>query len=399
MSEKNVVFLTQYFYPESNSTAQLLFELAEDLIAKGLTVTVYAKQPTQWPSSAKKFPEELKVNWIKTTAFPKNIFIGRSINYIIFFLKLSLKLIFARNQGKVMVLSSPPFLPLIIYLLNRIKGQAYTYLVHDLYPDVAVKLGYLKADGFFVKIWAQFNQKLIKKAEKVIVLDEVMRDKVKKYTLDADHNKIIIISNWGDGNFIKPVKKEVNPLVKKFGVENKFVVMYAGNFGLTHNLEIFVDVAKELKDQPVIFMFIGEGAKKKKIIALVEEQQLLNFKILPYFDRELLPFSLSMADLSLIVLDKGFSGLSVPSKLYNILASGRATLASLEKGGEVENVLKKADCGILVAPNDLIAIKNNILYLLYHPNRAAEMGINARKYFETHYERTSVTEKYFELLV
>lgn len=398
ISKEKVIFLTLFFYPELNSTAQLLYELAEDLVNKGVEVDVYAKYPSRWPEKARGFFDGLNVHWIRTTSFPKEVFIGRSLNYLIFFLSLSIKLIIGRSRGKIMVLSSPPFLPLIAFLLNRLKGQKYVYLVHDLYPDVAVQLGYLKSKGLITKLWSRLNGAIIKRAEKIIVLDKVMRRKVDTYADLPDRQKIEIIPNWADGAFLKPIPKENNSLAKKYNLTDKFVVMYAGNFGLTHNLEIFFDVARSLIDTNVMFVLIGDGAKKNKLLELADREKLSNFMILPYFDWDVLPLSLSMADLSLIVLDKGFNGLSVPSKLYNILASGRAVLAALECGGEVEEVLNLANCGVVVPPDDFLAIKTTIRDMIDHPQKVYEMGKNARRYFEAHYDRSLVTAKYFKVL-
>ncbi len=398
-SPNKVIFLTQYFYPELNSTAQLLYELAIDLIDKGLKITIYAKYPDKWPDKiSRTFQKNLTVHWIKTTSFPKRLFWGRSINYAIFFIRLVMKTCFSSKKGKILVLSSPPFLPILAFLLNRIKRQRYIYLVHDLYPDVAVKLGFLKNNGLIEKLWVRFNRLLIKHADKVIVLDKSMQNKIEQYTALCDKNKLVIIPNWADGDFVKPISKDENPLIKKLGLENKFIIMYAGNFGLTHNLEIFLQVAKCFMNTNVVFLFIGEGAKKKKMIEMMKQENISNVRILPYFDRELLPFSLAIADIHLIVLDKGFNGLSVPSKIYNILASGRPILAALEKGGEIEKIINLAQCGRLVAPDNLKEIEFAISCMLRDPDKNTQMGLRAREYFEKYYDRKKITNQYFQLL-
>ena len=395
-----ITILTQYFYPEINSTAKLLYELAEDLSEKGIEVLVYAKKPAKNNDiDLKENYHGIIVNWIKTTNFSKANFIGRSINYIVFFIKLSVRFLFSADKTPCLVLSSPPFLPLLAFLSKRIRGRRYFYLVHDLYPDVAVQLGYLKKDGVIARIWSRFNARLIKESEKVIVLDESMRQKVEAYADIEDRSKMVIIPNWADGDFIKPVEKDKNPFVRQHNLQGKFVVLYAGNFGLTHNLEVILDAAEKLRDTNAFFLFIGDGAKKDKLIELKNEKGLNNVDILPFQPYEILPYSLSSADISLIVLDKGFKGLSVPSKLYSILASGRGILAALEPGTAVEEVVKKTGCGILVSPDDAQSMARAVRDLMQDASRTKEMGIKARQYFEANFDRKIVTSRYYNLLM
>jgi colanic acid biosynthesis glycosyl transferase WcaI len=396
---KKLTLLTQYFYPEINSTAKLLYELAEDLNAKGIGIEVYAKRPA--PNDYTNLKDDYNgiiVHRIKTTNFSKTNFIGRSVNYVTFFLKLAAGLLFSLDNTPCLVLSSPPFLPLIAYFLKRLRGRRYFYLVHDLYPDVAVQLGYLKQDGWLVRLWSRFNARLIKEAEQVIVLDESMKRKVEVYAAAGDWDKIVTIPNWADGTVIKSIDKADNPFALQQGLQDKFVILYAGNFGLTHNLEVVMKAAECLRGTNAFFLFVGAGAKKNKLIELKAEKNLENVRILPFQPYEVLPDLLSTADLSLIVLDKGFNGLSVPSKLYSILASGRGILAALEPGGEVEKVIKEAGCGVLVAPDDLDALVAAIKRSMQDPTRTKQMGINARQYFEANFDRTIVTAKYNDLI-
>ncbi len=370
-SKKTFSILTQYFYPEINSTAQLLFELAEDLGEKGMSIFVYAKYPSNIISKNRiiKHFKNIKINWTKTTNFNKSNIIGRSINYIVYLFRLAFKLLFDNDNSPLLVISSPPFLPLIAFALNKIKRRKYIYLVHDLYPDIAVKLGFLKKDGIIEKIWAKFNRSLIKNSEFTIVLDKNMKKMACNYVDKIDLHKIHIINNWADGEYIKPLSAKNNHFIEKCNLRDKFIIEYAGNFGLTHNLEQVLEVAEEFKGTNALFLLVGEGAKEDKLYKIKNQGKLDNVLIFPFQKREDLPFVLSAADISLIILDKGFNGLSMPSKLYSIMASGRPILACVEYGSEVENILRKADCGIVVPPNDPSKVKQVILEFMNNPER------------------------------
>ena len=285
---------------------------------------------------------------------------------------------------------------LVGWIMKKIKGQRYIFLIHDIYPDIAIKLGYLKENSPIVKLWNKINRLILKDADTIVVLGNYMKKVIEKKTRDKE--KIEVIPNWADENFIKPLEKKNNWFSKKYGLEDKFVVLYSGNIGLFQRLETIIEAAERLTDKNIIFLFIGDGGKKEKLKELVNEKNLKNIKFLPYQPLEVLPYSLTSSDVSIITLEKGAEGLGVPSKTYNIMASGRPILALVGENCEIAEIIKESNCGFRCNQDDVDkAVK--ILSSLYEKQEQLKiMGERARRYFESHFTRSQITKEYFNLL-
>jgi len=399
-----VNIVTQYFYPDFAATGQLLTELAVGLARMGCEVSVYTTQPSYGSRERAKRSEVyegVRIVRVFSTQFDKNVKVGRIINSVTFFSAVLFALLIRRISGPLLIVSNPPFLPLVGYILNKLKGQLYTYLVNDIYPDIAVKLGYLKPTGLVRRIWDFVHRLIIAQASRVIALSESMESIVmKKVDLDGrmESEKFRVIHNWVDEEFIRPIPKYENWFATQHSLQDKFVVLYSGNIGLSHDLETVIAAAERLRERDIIFLFIGDGGKKRKLELLVAQNGLQNVRFLPYQPREALPYSLTCSDVSLVALEKGIEGLSMPSKLYSILASGRPVVALVEEGSEVARIIEDAECGKRVAQNDVGALVKIIDYYYKHREAVARDGQNGRRYFEKHFTLARACKVYYDLL-
>ena len=120
---------------------------------------------------------------------------------------------------------------------------------------------------------------------------------------------------------------ENNPFVEKYELENRFVVQYSGNIGVTHNVEVLVDVAERLKDDDgILFQIIGRGPREPHIRRMVQERGLKNVQMLPFQSDEAFRYSLSAANLGVVILHESVGRGSVPSKAYNLMSFGIPSL-------------------------------------------------------------------------
>ena len=401
--DKGLMILSQYFYPDLAATGQLLTELAEDLVNYGYNIKVLTAKPSYYKNKEKYLKEEIyreiDIYRVSATKFNKNIMIGRLSNFLSYFISVSFKLLFSKNKYPLLIVSNPPFLPLLGFLLKKIKNQRYIYLVHDIYPDIAIRLGYLKKNSIIVKIWNQIHYRILKKAGEIIVLGDFMVEKLKEKYPDLDNNKIKIIHNWADEKKILPIKKEENWFVKKYHLSNKIVILYSGNIGLFQDLKSIIKTAERLKNHDdILFLFIGDGGGLKELKRIAKENNLTNVKFLPYQLKKDLSYSLSAADISIVTMEKGIEGLAVPSKLYGILASGRAVLGIVGKNCEVADVIKDAKCGFRIDQGDVNKLVEQIKYIYNNPQALENMGKNSRQYFEKHFTRSKMTREYYKIL-
>jgi len=398
----NVVILSQYFFPELISTGQLLTELAEELVKMGCSVSVVAGQPTYYELS--RVPTEIEHHGIKifrvgNTQLEKNSVSGKVLNSATFFLGAVLRSMAMSRDAVVLVVTNPPILPFVPYLQSILCKRKYVCLVHDVYPDIAVQLGYIGKSGIFRGLWEKLNRKMLHGAAAVIVLGRDMEKKVQAKLDKSEWGKIRVIPNWSDEDAIRPVEKEENLFLREIGISpSTFIIQYSGNMGLSHDMETIIEAANRLQEIPVRFLFIGGGGKRKKIEKMAADLGLKNVQFLPYQPKGNLRYSLACSDVSLVCLDKGVEGLSVPSKYYGILASGRPVIALMAEDSEVAMSIRESGCGYVVPPMAPDVLAGKIRYLFDHPDAAREMGKKARESLEKNYSRRIAAGKYLDLL-
>jgi glycosyltransferase involved in cell wall biosynthesis len=211
--------------------------------------------------------------------------------------------------------------------------------------------------------------------------------------------KVVYISNWADPSVVCPVDPESNPFIKELGLQNKFLVQYSGNMGLSHDMETIVEAARELNgDQTTHFVMIGGGGKFNKIKDMVSHYKLTNMTFLPYQPRKNLKYSLGASHVSLISLEKGAQGLSVPSKLYGIMASGRPIVSIVPENCEVALTVREFNCGLVTPPKDVESLVNSIAWLKSNETERKAMGDRAHTAFLKHFTVQRCADQYYNLI-
>ena len=225
---------------------------------------------------------------------------------------------------------------------------------------------------------------------------------MKRRVLDkipGTEDKIHIIHNWVDANRVYPVAKENNRMLRELGFEQKKVVMYSGNLGRYQPMEVMIGAANELREKnDIIFLFAGDGGKKKKIQEMATSLNLDNVKFIPFQPLDRLAESLSVADVSLIGIYPQNEGVIMPSKLYGLLAAGKPIICVSDPESEVVEILKKARAGVHSSIDDPKELAQKIIDLLDDQDKAQEMGRNGITYFKEHFERKKVTKQWKDVL-
>lgn len=398
-TKKEIRFLLQYFYPEVASTAQLMTELAEGLAAKGYKIKALVGQPTYVKSrtlSKREVHNGIEIERLSCARFEKNSSIGRMLNWMSYTALAFFRLLFSRDKTPLFIVSTPPFLFVVGYLLNILKGQKYVCLIYDLYPDIAVKLGYAKKDSFIVKMWDRLNRRFFKRAEYVVVPSENMKTLIADKIGDSD--KIKVIYNWADGDFLRPMKKEENWFSRKHDLVDKLTILYAGNMGLFHQLETLVEAADKLReDGSIKFVFIGEGGKKQKLMDMAKEKGLKNVLFLPYQDKGVLPYSLTCSDISVVSLEKGLDCVAAPCKLYTSMAAGQIILGLVDSGSDVAKIVNRYDCGFCADQDDVNRVVEILAGLSKNAKRLRDLKASARRCFEENFQKAKEIDRYDEV--
>ena len=403
----SVAILTQYFHPEVPGTAQMATDLALGLVEAGMDVSVFTGQPAYWDSKRlpsrenykdinvhRSFSGRLSRSRLSTGGHGTRLLNGATVATITFF-----KLLGRPKPNVLLVDSTSPFLLVVAWLIRRLRRVPYVFLVHDVYPEIAVLLNIVGSRSIAARIWRRTYQRVYRAAARIVVLGPRMKKVVESSLEEGRYAKCVIIPNWADGDAIVPRSKQDNPLRRELGLVDKLVVLYSGNMGPAHDMETVLEAADRLRNESGLqFLFIGDGGSREWIASEVERRKLANVTMLPYQPQDKLPYSLTCGDISLVTQRVGMEGLSVPSKIYSSLAAGLPIIAVTGPGSDVGDIIEEQGCGFRVSQSDIDGLVSVIQNL--HNNAALldEMKTRARQCFEAEFTRRHSLERYVSLL-
>lgn len=373
----------------------LFRELAQDISEEWPPALLFTGHP-----DTLRCEQTTSLRIISAPKYQRKSYLSRLISGIHYPLYVFFRCWLLPRSALLFSMANPLFQGLIIYLFKRLRGQCYVILVYDIYPDVPVQLGLLKESGLITRLWRRINHLVWENAEIVFTIGNRMAENLeRKFDVSKTAaGRVVAIYNWANTEWIRPVAKADNEFAKTYGQVGKLTVMYSGNLGNTHDIETILAAAKELREHDSIhFMIIGEGAKKNLVEKTKYEDGLDNLTILPFQPENVLPLSLPTADISIITLDKGCEGLSVPSKTHYYMAAGSALLGICDKNSEVAQIINRHKCGVVVKPGDKDSMVKNILNLLGDKAKLDYYKGNSRRAAEEHYSRKN-TRHYINAL-
>jgi colanic acid biosynthesis glycosyl transferase WcaI len=295
----------------------------------------------------------------------------------------------------VVALTDPPIIGLTALMTAKRTGARFVFLCQDVFPEVGALLEDFHNEAVN-RTLDTINRLLLRRADAVVAVGETMKRRLVEGK-GADPAKVTVIHNWADCSALVPVPRD-NAFARAHGLHDRFVVMHAGNIGLSQNLDVAIDAAERLRGHDEIrFVFVGDGARRAALEARVRERGLANVVFLPYQPRDRMPLSYGSADVFLVSLKPGLAGYIVPSKVYGILAAGRPYVAAIEGASEVAEIARQYRCGVVVAPGDADALAASLLEFAHDRDRVAGMGHRARE-AGLMFDRERQTSAYASLL-
>jgi glycosyltransferase involved in cell wall biosynthesis len=399
--------ITQFYPPDFAATGQLISELVNGLTLAGYEISVYTGKPGYaFKQADAPSYEEVDSTIIRRTrasqVSPKRIR-GKLINSLFFWLRSLIKLRRKNLRGShLLITSAPPFLSVVGWFYHKIFGHTYTCLVYDIYPDVAVRLGVISANHLIVKLWESINCRVWRRANSLIVLSESMKAVLlDQYgsRIPGLENKIFVIHNWADADLIKPLAKQENHFAQTNNLVEPFVVQYSGNLGRCHDVETILEAIYLLREQSQIkFVFIGSGAGLPVIEAAIAQDHLTNIAILPYQEKQTLPYSLTACDLALVSLKQVAEGVVTPSKVYGILAAGMPIAAICPPNSYLRSLISEAGCGRCIDNGDARALADFIIELAKDAQLRSTLGKNSRLYLEENFTLAQILPQYMQAI-
>lgn len=403
---KNLLIYAHYYYPDVASTGQILTELAEGLndtfhTTVICTVPSYTGKISQYYRKHKYYYENINgvdVLRIRVPEFRKSFALSRIFNILSYFFSAVFATFRVEHQDYIFTISQPPILGGMLGVIGKhIKKAKLIYNIQDFNPEQVMAVDFTH-NKLVLSIMMLLDKYSCQQANKVII---VGRDMIE--TLQKRFQKMVpyaYINNWINEKEIYPLPEDNARVLKfkrKYGLENKFVIMYSGNIGLYYDLLNILKTIEKLKEtEDVIFAFIGEGSVLEELRTYKEAHHLSNVVFIPYQPKSELIYSLNAGDVHFVVNAKGIKGVSVPSKLYGVMAVGKPVLGIMEEGAEARLIVEEAKCGMSVKPGDYSAIEDLIRkYIGLRDSRELKnMGEMGRKFLTEHLTKEVSIDKY-----
>jgi colanic acid biosynthesis glycosyl transferase WcaI len=397
-----IVIASELFWPEYTSTGKYLTDIADALAADD-NVLVLCSQPT-YAARGKRGPRVERRNGVlirrvRSTVLDKNRFLPRLVNAVTFAGAMLLAAIrYVPRNGRVLVVTNPPLLPFVMALVCRLRGARMVLLIHDVYPDVLVASGIARQGGALARLMGAGTGWLHARAERIIVLGRDMEALIAART-PRPKGGIAVIPHWADEG-VRPVPRQGNALLEDLGIEDRFVLQYAGNMGRSHGIEDLLEVTRRLDqsaDPPAHLLFIGTGARRRVVERAIATEGI-PVSLLDPQPASRLSETLGACDLAVVAFRPGMSGVSVPSRLYNILAAGRPILALADADSEVARVIREERVGWVCEPGNVTAALEAVEEARAACDERAAMGRRARTVAEEKYRLAPATEAYRAVL-
>lgn len=406
-----VLILTLVFPPDGVSTAHVMGDLAQDLKSRGHEVSVVTTMPHYNRDVEAERRQPIEHHWTQVLGrsdyhgipvyhafMPRK---GRSkvlrlLGWAGFHLIGTLAGMAAVPRPEVILAPSPPLtIGLSAWTLSRFWRAPYIYNVQEIYPDIAIRLGVVRA-RWLIRFLFQLEKRVYRKASRVTVIAPRMLKNLLRKGVPPD--KVIVIPNFVDVADFCPLPKE-NDFSREHNLHDKFVVNYAGNLGPAQGLEGFIEAAARLQTQTHIhFVMMGDGILREALRSDVVRRQLPNFSFLPYQPYALMPQIYASADLCLVpqTAETGYD--AVPSKVYRIMACARPVVAATDADSDLAHLVEEASCGAVVQPGDAQQLADVVLRAYQDRDSWLRKGLAGREHVVMHYSRSSVTERYHSLV-
>lgn len=327
-------------------------------------------------------PSNKQVTSLDRILVDLTIFLASSVHW--------LRLLFTRRKPDVVIAVCPPlFAGIWPSLLKLFRRVPWIYHVQDFQVDAAVSLSMMKRVAPFLLC---IERKLIRSATRVSSITPAMcRRLVSK---GADPSRVMSLPNWSDVKNIHPISRKT-AFRKALGItEDQVLVMYAGAMGRKQGLSLALDAAESLKhDSRFAFVMIGSGSDAKDLQLTAERRSLHNMQFLELQPIEKLNEMLGSADIHLIIQRAHAADLVMPSKLTNILAAGRPSIATAEPGTTLYDAVEGAQTGLVIAPEDGSSLVSALQQLAVNSELRATLSHNARAYAEKHLDQEAILSK------
>lgn len=407
-----ILYLTAYSYPEQAASGYLGTNRNQAFVEQGWNMVTYTPTPCRGIDAEtrkkykkirleERFDGHLIVHRFSMFAEGKNPVL-RALRYFLCTIKHFNLGVFAkdaRSCNVMFIASTPPIQGAMAAMVKKCRRDhiPFVYNLQDIFPDSLAGTGLAKKDGLLWKIGRVIEDFTYRNADKIIVISQDFKRNI--MAKGVPEEKIEVIYNWVDQNMVVDVSREQNKLFDMYDLDrNKFYITYCGNIGLTQNMDMLMETAKELESiEDLHFVLVGNGAYKEKLEEIIQQRGIRNVTLLPFQPYEDISHVFSLGDASLVISKPGVGENSVPSKTWSIMSASRPVLANFDEN-ELKTIIADHKCGIFTKAGDKEAFKEAILTLYNDRELCKEYGRNGRQFVMDNLTREVGTQKYVEVI-
>lgn len=404
-AHQSILYISHYYPPEVNAPAIRVSQMAESWVKKGKQVTILTGFPNH-PSgvipseyAGRFFMKETQngVDIMRTYVYatPNKGFLKRIMNYLSFMFSALILGLPRLPRLDIVIATSPQFFVAIAgYLISVVKRIPFVFEVRDVWPEEIVAVGALQ-NKFIIGILERIEMFLYRRASLIVAVAKGTIDILTERGIARE--KIVLLPN-GINLDEFDVEVDMTRLRQKHNLNGEFLVTYIGTHGMAHKLQTVITAAEKLSsNQRIKFMMIGDGAEKQQLIRQAEELGLDNVTFVPQLPHDEVIEYYRMSDACMVPLRKAkLFTRNIPSKIYEIMASGRPILIGTE--GESMELVTKANAGIAFEPENAESLVQNILKLCDDRELSKRLGRNGHEYATAHCSRNQIADKYLNHL-
>lgn len=405
-----ILYVSQYFPPEMGAPAARAVELSRHWAAAGHQVSVltgFPNHPTGViPPEYRRMVRRLVareslngVNVVRTwlLPFPNRKAYERMLNYSSFCVSAATTGLFVPRPDVVIGTSPQLLVGLSGLCIARAKRVPFVFEVRDLWPESLAAVGMGNENSMLHRLLAKVAGFLYRNSDHIVVVTQAFE----KYLVErwnVPRKKISVVENGVETNLFAP-SNESDSLKLQLNAEGKFIVCYIGTMGMAHGLETMVEAADRLRQSApdVLFLLVGEGADKERIVALAKTRGLDNLQFVDQQPREKIPAYISASDACLVLLRKtDLFKTVIPTKMLEFMSCARPVILGVD--GQAREIMDRAQAGIFIEPGNVGALMEAVERLRANPQLRADLGSNGRRHIVDYFSREQTAATYVTVL-
>lgn len=407
MNGKNLrlVVLCPHFAPDMAPTGVVMTRIVHELAALGHELHVVTSLPwyrehaieSGWGGRLWRVEKTAWGSITRVHPFPgktKRNLLRRAFGFVLFSAVVGLRSLVAgglpRRVDGVLAMSPPLTLGLTGWFTKLFRSGMLVFNIQDIFPDAAAQTGAI-TNKQILRAARWFERLSYERSDAVVLLSEDLKQNVAAKLSTKFHDRLHVIPNFVDTSAIVPGDR-MTSYRRELGIDDRVIVMYAGNVGFSQSLELVLAAARSMSH--IAFVINGDGAARKSLQDEVKATEIDNVYFADYQPIERLSEVLASGDIHVVPLKTGLASVSVPSKMYSILSAGRPVVAAIDAGTEIPRTLAESGAGIAVAPDNEAEFISALHILISDGAKRVAMGALGRTWVEQHASAGAVAKRY-----